>query len=67
LANTWLAFIGANIGFTTIFIMLFDLARSLKSTNEKASRILRIIAILGSIIVGITSVSLAIVGATVGF
>jgi hypothetical protein len=66
-ANTWLVFIGNVIVFASIFTMLFDLARTLKSTNDKASRILRGIAIFGSIFMGLTAVVLAIVGVTDGF
>ena len=48
LTNTWFAFIGVNVVFLTIFIMLIDIARTITSESEKVALALYVIVFIGA-------------------
>ena len=62
LVDTWLAFIGVNVIFITIFIMLFDIARIVSPTNKKLGNILRIVASASTALIVLASIGNLIIG-----
>jgi hypothetical protein len=59
---TLLDFISANVISITVAIMLFSIARTIKTTNEKASRILNLIGVLFAVLVSVVNVVVLIIG-----